>query len=245
MCLIVFAWQVMPSAPLFAAANRDEFYARPAAPAHWWDDHPHIYAGRDLHAGGTWLGVTRSGECGSRFAAITNIRAPHLHRDDAPSRGALVSDFLKSSLSPEEFIERILPEAHRFNGFNLLVGDCSSLIWFSNQAQGHPSNGKPLPPGVYGLSNGELDSAWPKVTRTRAQFSSLLCQSAPEDAYFEMLADTACAPDVLLPDTGVSLEMERLLSSVCIHSPDYGTRVSSLVCLRNDGPAVLRERLIR
>lgn len=246
MCLIVFAWQVMPSTPLFAAANRDEFYDRPAAPADWWEDYPHIYAGRDLHAGGTWLGVTYPKECGgSRFAAITNIRAPHLNRDDAPSRGALVSDFLNSSMSPEEFIAQIRPDSHRFNGFNLLVGDGKSLIWFSNQAHDHPANGKPLPPGVYGLSNADLDSSWPKIVRTRAQFSSLMCQYAPEDAYFEMLADTARAPDGLLPDTGVSLEMERLLSSVCIKSPDYGTRVSTLVCLHADGPPVLRERLIR
>ena len=245
MCLIVFAWQVMPSTPLMAAANRDEFYDRPASPADWWDDHPHVYAGRDLHAGGTWLGVSRSGDCGSRFAAITNIRAPHLIRDDAPSRGELVSDYLKASMTPEEYIAQIREDAHRYNGFNLLVGDRKSLIWFSNHGHDNPANGQPLSPGIYGLSNALLDVPWPKVVRSRAQFSSLLCQSAPEDAYFEMLNDTAQAPDIRLPDTGVSLEMERMLSSVCIQSPTYGTRVSTLVHMPVEGHAILRERLIR
>jgi uncharacterized protein with NRDE domain len=245
MCLIVLAWQVMPTAPLFVAANRDEFYDRPAAPADWWEDCPHVYAGRDLLAGGTWLGVTRDGESGSRFAAITNVRAPHLNKDDAPSRGNLVGDYLKSALTPAEYIERIRGESHLFNGFNLLVGDRESLIWFSNHGHDNPLNGQPLPPGVYGLSNSLLDVRWPKVVRTRAQFSSLLCQQAPEDAYFEMLSDTTPAPDVRLPDTGVSLEMERMLSSVCIKSSTYGTRVSTLVRIPARGSAVLHERLVR
>ena len=194
------------------------------------------------------MGVTHPGECGGpgvRFAAITNIRAPHTNRDDAPSRGALVSDFLKSSLTPQAFVDQIRDQAGRYNGFNLLVADRESLVWFSNQALDRPENGRPLPPGIYGLSNADLDSPWPKVRRTRAQFASLLCQHAPEDAYFEMLADTVCARDDLLPDTGVGLEKERMLSPVCIKSPDYGTRVSTLVCLRDEGPPLLRERLIR
>ncbi|HJV82726.1 NRDE family protein [Noviherbaspirillum sp.] len=241
MCLIVFAWQVVPGMPLVAAGNRDEFYDRPASPAAWWNDHPHVYAGRDLRGGGTWLGVTRDG----RFAAITNIRAPSEKRDDAPTRGALVADYLAGDMSPEEYLDTISHGAHRFNGFNLLLADQDNLIWYSNRAEDDQRNGKPLPPGIYGLSNGSLDSPWPKVVRTKAQFASLLCQGAPEDAYFDMLTDTTRASDCRLPKTGVSLEWERVLSAVCIESPEYGTRASTVAQLRSGSTAQLRERVIR
>jgi uncharacterized protein with NRDE domain len=238
MCLIVFAWQVLPTMPLLAAGNRDEFYDRPAAAAGWWADHPDIYAGRDLRGGGTWMGVTRDG----RFAAITNIRAPSEMRADAPTRGRLVSDYLASTMSPLEYTDSIAARTAEYNGFNLLVGNQKELVWFSNRGDGDERNGKLMAPGIYGLSNSLLDCAWPKVVRTKAQFASLLCQGAPEDAYFEMLSDTTCASDCRLPKTGVSLERERLLSAVCIESPDYGTRVSTLVRLQNEGPPVLIER---
>jgi uncharacterized protein with NRDE domain len=241
MCLIVFAWKVIPGMPLIAAANRDEFYERPAAPAAWWDDHPQIYAGRDLQGGGTWLGVTREG----RFAAITNIRAPSEKQSDAPSRGALVADYLAGQMTPKEYVAQITPQAGAYNGFNLLIGDRDQLIWFSNSSEDDARNGQPLAPGIYGLSNGQLDTPWPKVVRTKAQFASLLCQGAPEEAYFEMLTCTALASDCRLPKTGVSLEWERLLSSVHIESPNYGTRVSTVVKLPVDQEPVLVERLIR
>jgi uncharacterized protein with NRDE domain len=241
MCLIVFAWQVVPGMPLLAAGNRDEFYARPSAPANWWDDHPAVYAGRDLQGGGTWIGITRSG----RFAAITNIRAPSEKREDAPSRGLLVSNFLSGDASPQDYVDAIAGNTQHYNGFNLLVGDRSSLVWYSNRGDGDPRNGKSLAPGVYGLSNALLDAPWPKVVRTKAQFASLLCQGAPEEAYFEMLTDTTRASDCRLPQTGVSMEWERLLSAVCIESPEYGTRASTVVQLCAGDNAVLRERIVR
>ena len=213
--------------PLIAAGNRDEYYDRPAKPADWWDDYPQIYAGRDLQGGGTWIGVSREG----RFAALTNIRAPSEMRDDAPSRGALVTNFLASTMSTDEYITELKTQQQEYNGFNLLIGDSKQLVWYSNRGDGDERNGKALGPGIYGLSNSLLDCAWPKVVRTKAQFASLLCQGAPEDAYFEMLTDTTCASDCRLPKTGVSIERERLLSAVCIESPDYGTRVSTLVKL--------------
>lgn len=241
MCLIVFAWQVIPGMPLVAAANRDEFYDRPATPADWWSDHPQVYAGRDLQGGGTWMGVTRDG----RFAAITNVRAPNEKNDSAPSRGALVADYLVGEASPEAYIEEIASRAHHFNGFNLLIGNQHKLMWFSNRAEADARNGKALEPGIYGLSNGTLDTPWPKVVRTKAQFASLLCQGAPEDAYFEMLTDTTRASDCRLPRTGVSLEWERMLSAVCIQSPEYGTRTSTTARLYADGTAALDERIVR
>lgn len=241
MCLIVFAWQVVPGMPLVAAGNRDEFYERPATPAGWWDDHPHVYAGRDLRGGGTWMGITRDG----RFAAITNIREPSEKRSDAPTRGALVADYLSGHISAQEYVDRISPRARQYNGFNLLVGDRHQLIWYSNGEPDDERNGKPLAPGVYGLSNGALDSPWPKVVRTKAQFASLLCQGAPHEAYFDMLSDTTRASDCRLPRTGVSLEWERILSAVCIDSPEYGTRSSTVVQLYSCNSAVLHEVAIR
>lgn len=238
MCLIVFAWHVIPDMPLIAAGNRDEFYDRPAKPADWWEDYPQIYAGRDLQGGGTWIGVSRDG----RFAGLTNIRAPSEMRDDAPSRGALVTNFLAGSMSPDEYVTELKTQQQEYNGFNLLIGDSKQLVWYSNRGDGDERNGKALVPGIYGLSNSLLDCAWPKVVRTKAQFASLLCQGAPEDAYFEMLTDTTCASDCRLPKTGVSIERERLLSAVCIESPDYGTRVSTLVKLNGGAQPVLIER---
>ena len=241
MCLIVFAWKVIPGLPLIAAANRDEFYDRPAAPAAWWEDHPQVYAGRDLRGGGTWLGVSRDG----RFAGLTNLRAPGERRDGAPSRGALVADYLSGTDTPHAYVERVRRAGDDFNGFNLLIGDDHTMIWYSNRHQDDARNGMPLAPGIYGLSNDRLDAPWPKVIRTKAQFASMLCQGATGEAYFEMLSDTTRASDCRLPKTGVSLEMERLLSAVCIESPTYGTRASTLVQLHADRSVSLDERAIR
>ncbi|XLZ71362.1 NRDE family protein [Massilia sp. SR12] len=243
MCLIVFAWQLVPGVPLIAAANRDEFYDRAATPAAPWAEAPHIYAGRDLKAGGSWMGITRPGP--SRFAAITNVRKPQEHNPQAPSRGQLVADFLAGAMSAQEYVAQIAPGAGEYNGFNLVLCDGQELVWYSNKGDEDPRNGQPLEPGIYGLSNALLDSAWPKVLKTKAQFASLLCLGAPEDAFFEMLSDTTRAPDMRLPETGVPLELERLLSAVKIESPNYGTRSSTVVKLYADAPAELHEVQIR
>ena len=246
MCLIVFAWQVVPGAPLIAAANRDEFYDRPASAAGNWPEHPQVFAGRDLKGGGSWMGITEDeGAGGPRFAALTNIRGPQERRPDAPSRGALVADVLAGELSAPDYIARIADGAGAYNGFNLVLGDRNGLYWFSNRGDGDERNGKALEPGIYGISNGLLDSPWPKVTRTKAQFASLLCQGAPEDAYFEMLADTTRAPDGRLPSTGVTLAMERVLSAVCIETDNYGTRTSTVVKLFQDSEPELVERVLQ
>jgi uncharacterized protein with NRDE domain len=245
MCLIVFAWHVIPGAPLIAAANRDEFYARPTAAACNWEDQPQIFAGRDLQAGGTWMGISQNGANTTRFAAITNVRAPDEKVPDAPTRGMLVANFLAGSMSPQEYVAQITSQPDHFNGFNLLLGDEGTLVWYSNRGQADPRNGQPLAPGIYGLSNSLLDTPWPKVVRAKAQFGSLLCQAAPDEAYFEMLSDTARARDVRLPNTGVELEWERVLSPICIESPTYGTRSSTLLRMHAQGPALLAEKVYR
>jgi uncharacterized protein with NRDE domain len=135
--------------------------------------------------------------------------------------------------------------AEAYNGFNLVLGDREGLYWYSNRGGADPRNGKALEPGIYGISNGLLDDPWPKVLRTKAQFASLLCQGAPEEAYFEMLADTTRAPDMRLPETGVPIDMERVLSAVCIDSPGYGTRTSTVVRLYSDAPPELSERVVQ
>lgn len=245
MCLIVFAWQVVPGAPLIAAANRDEFYDRPAAAAGAWPENPKVFGGRDLQGGGSWMGITQEGPHGARFAALTNIRGPQERRTDAPSRGALVADYLAGELSAEDYIASIAAGSDAYNGFNLVLGDREKLFWFSNRGGDDVRNGKALAPGIYGISNSLLDEPWPKVVRTKAQFASLLCQGAPEDAFFEMLADTTRAPDMRLPDTGIALDLERVLSAVCIETTGYGTRTSTVVKLYAHAPAELHERVLQ
>ncbi|SHG77092.1 NRDE family protein [Massilia sp. CF038] len=245
MCLIVFAWQVVPGAPLIAAANRDEFYDRPAAAAGTWPEHPQVFAGRDLKGGGSWMGITQEGPHGPKFAALTNIRGPQERRPDAPSRGALVADYLAGDLDAPAYIAKIAQEVADYNGFNLVLGDRENMYWFSNRAMDDARNGQALAPGIYGISNSLLDAPWPKVVRTKAQFASLLCQGAPEEAYFEMLADTTRAPDMRLPDTGIALDLERVLSAVCIETTGYGTRTSTVVKLYQDAPAELHERVLQ
>lgn len=238
MCLIVFAWKVIPACPLILAANRDEFFERPTQAASWWEDAPQVYAGRDLQAGGTWLGTSKQG----RFAALTNIRNGSAPRSEARSRGELVANFLRGDMTAQDYLQTMKMSAGEYNGFNLLFGDATSAYWFSN----HPDHeAQALEPGIYGLSNGVLDTPWPKVLRAKAQFASLLCQGAPDEAYFDMLADTTPASDGRLPDTGVSLEWERLLSPICIESPAYGTRASTLLRVHEGGVSQMIEKVIR
>ena len=246
MCLIVFAWKVLPGVPVIAAANRDEFYDRPATPAAPWPEHPHVIAGRDLQGGGSWMGVATRGPSGPRFAALTDIRGPAERRENAPTRGDLVAGFLTGEMSAPEYIAGIVARGHDYNGYNLVLGDREALYWYSNRGADDPRNGQAVEPGrIYGISNGLLDAPWPKVLRTKAQFASLLCQGAPEDAYFEMLADTTRAPDVRLPETGMPIELERMLSPVCIESDGYGTRTSTVVKLYSEGEPELHERIVQ
>jgi len=168
MCLILLAWQTHPDFPLVVAANRDEFFARPSAPADFWAERPDILAGRDLQAGGTWLGVSR----GQRFSALTNYREGSKQRIDGPSRGALVADFLAGESSAEAYLEALSRLGADYNGFNLFVGDGQRLGYYSNRNSGTHW----LSPGMYGLSNHLLDTPWPKLSLAKAAFSEALTQ---------------------------------------------------------------------
>ncbi|WP_341960554.1 NRDE family protein [Pseudomonas sp. RC10] len=232
MCLIVFAWRPAHPQPLILAANRDEFYARPTLPLAQWEDASHVYAGRDLEAGGTWLGVTAEG----RFAALTNIRDPGQPLGRR-SRGELVAHFLTGSLSIDEYLREVAGRSTEYGGFNLLVGNREELH-FLNAANPLPHR---LEPGIYGVSNAGLDTPWPKLLKAKAALSDQLNQPEPE-ALFGFLADAEAAPDADLPSTGVGLATEKLLSSVFIASPNYGTRASTVLIASADGSRRLIER---
>jgi uncharacterized protein with NRDE domain len=236
MCLILLGWQAHPRWRLVVAANRDEFHARPTAPAAWWPEHPQLLAGRDLEQGGTWMGVTRGG----RFAAVTNFRDPAGVRPGAPSRGRLVSDFLLGEMPSLAYLAGLMPLAPAYNGFNLLVMDGTTLAWTSNRAP----MARTLPPGVYGLSNHLLDTPWPKVAHGKAELREALAapEAELEERLFATLARRDPAPDAELPHTGVGTELERALSSAFIITPEYGTRCSTVLLLAQDGSGLLVER---
>ena len=232
MCLIVFAWRPGHTLPLIVAANRDEFHARPSLPLGHWSDAPQIVAGRDLQAGGTWMGVTTDG----RFAALTNIRAPGSPAGER-SRGELPERFLRGSHPPALYLEALTRRLGQFSGFNLLVGDRAEL-WYLNSVEKTP---RLLSPGIYGLSNAALDTPWPKLLGARAALQA--CISTPErDRLLSIMSDSKPAEDAELPATGISQEMEKLLSSTFIASPDYGTRATTVLIRRADGSAALTER---
>ncbi|MGB5080872.1 MAG: NRDE family protein [Burkholderiales bacterium] len=235
MCLIAFSWRAHPGYRLVVAANRDEYFGRPAAPVAIWPDHPQVLAGRDLEAGGTWMGITRDG----RFAALTNYRNPAEKRNGAPSRGALVSGFLTGDTAPAEYVRALEARAGEYNGFSLLVGDLSVMHFFSNRGEG-PSLVKP---GIHALSNHLLDTPWPKVERARARLAKQLEGPFDAEATFRLLDDTERAPNGELPSTGVSLELEERLSAIRIPaSGGYGTRCSTLLCVGEDGEIEFHER---
>jgi uncharacterized protein with NRDE domain len=240
MCLIVFDWR--PDAvdgPIFTlAANRDEFFRRTAEPIAWWSDAPGLLAGRDLLGGGTWLGMSRDG----RFAALTNYRAPHEMRADAPTRGTLVSDWLASASAaanrsensgtdggphetPLAYLQRVAKTGDMYNGFNLLVGDWTrrELAWYCNRSNVAPAL---LTPGTHGISNAVLDTPWPKLVRKRVELSALLTRNPmpPLERLIDLMRDPRVAPDDELPATGIPLERERALSAAFIETPEYGTR---------------------
>lgn len=234
MCLIALAWRAHPDFTLVVAANRDEWRDRPAEPAHWWPDHPDLLAGRDLQAGGTWMGVTRSG----RFAAITNFRDPSDKRSTAPSRGGLVTQFLLGAETPSGYLSRLAPRARDYNGFNLIVGDGRELLYFgSREAQT-----RAIEPGVHGLSNHLLNEPWPKVVRAREAMRMALGAADPAPPLFELLSDRNGAPDSELPDTGVGIEWERRLAPPLITGADYGSRASAVLAIRAAGEIQLEER---
>lgn len=232
MCIVLFAWQQHRDFPLLVAANRDEFHRRPAQPARWRGD---IFCGLDLVAGGTWLGVTRQG----RFAAVTNFREPLAAQERGSlSRGALPMEFLQGTMAPEEYAEKVASRQDDYGPFNLLVGDTQSLWYLSNR--GAPP--QPVPPGVHGLSNGLLNTPWPKVLHGKARLAKQTAAPPRPEQLLPLLQDEWRPDDAELPVTGVGLPLERLVAPIFIRSPEYGTRASTAVCLDSAGRVTMLEQ---
>ncbi|WP_194789635.1 NRDE family protein [Pseudomonas sp. UFMG81] len=232
MCLIVFAWRPGHALPLIVAANRDEFYARPTQALTAWEDAPGVHAGRDLEAGGTWLGVGPGG----RFAALTNIRDPGQPLGPR-SRGELVAAYLRGELAVEAYLDEVASRSAQYSGFNLLVGDGERLGYLHARAPAP----RLLEPGVYGLSNAGLDTPWPKLVKARCGLQALLASADPQ-RLLALLADAVPAADGELPETGVGMATERLLSSVFIASQNYGTRASTVLIVDDQGRRRMVER---
>lgn len=225
MCLIVFAWRPSHPTPLIVAANRDEFYARPTLPLARWPDAPQVYAGRDLEAGGTWMGISDDG----RFAALTNIRDPN-QPIGLRSRGDLVARYLSGAQSLEDYLAEAAGRAAEYTGFNLLAGDARHL-YYLNSADPVPVR---LEEGIYGVSNAGLNTPWPKLVKAKAALAGHLGDPQPS-TLLQLLHDPTPAAQAELPNTGVGLATEALLSSVFISSPNYGTRASTVLIVNADG----------
>lgn len=236
MCLILFSLGEHRRYPVIIAANRDEAYRRNTASLGFWVHAPHVAGGRDLEAGGTWLGMTRSG----RWAALTNYRQAGSYRASAPSRGRLVSDYLEGAFDPERYVHDIAASASLYNGFNLVVGEGVRAYYLSNRADAP----LPIAPGIHGLSNHLLDTPWPKVTHGKRALAAL--PEAPiegiQDALFSALAARTVAPDADLPDTGVGIPGERILSPPFIAAESYGTRASTVILVDRQGTVTILER---
>jgi uncharacterized protein with NRDE domain len=236
MCLILVSVNNHSQYSLILAGNRDEFLDRPTASAHFWEDAPNILAGRDLRESGTWLGISTSGE----LAVLTNFRNPSGRKQNALSRGNLVSEFLRNECNPSKYAERLADDVHNYNEFNLLFGHRSQLRFLSNRE----TKPRILEPGVYGLSNHLLDTPWPKLVRGKMALQETLSkgENLDPEVLFEILTDRTQPPDESLPETGVGLEWERILAPIFVSSDSYGTRSSVVLLIDLENKVTFWER---
>jgi len=235
MCLLVFAVNAHPRYRLILAGNRDEFHDRATEAARWWSGEPAMLAGRDIEAGGTWLGIDDRG----RFGAITNIRDVTPAPPGAPSRGELITQFIRGGAAATHYLDTLRARAQNFAGFNLVLGDKKDVHFFNSRS----GRCAMLSAGVHGLSNDALDTPWPKVIKATAGVRRLLELDEPDEAaMFDIFADREMAADADLPDTGVGLEYERMLSACFIVSPRYGTRSTTVIKVAHDGQIRFCER---
>lgn len=236
MCIILFSYKTHPDYKLVLISNRDEFYNRPTSQLSKWNNETEIYAGKDEQSGGTWMGINDNGN----FAALTNYRDLSSIKQDAPSRGLLVSNYLTNSKAPLDYLNEIKPLAKEYNGYNLLVGSIDELYFYSNIEDKIIK----VEPGFHGLSNKFLNTPWPKVERGKQKIREItqLNKNISTDKLFELLGDQTKAPDEMLPDTGVGIEWERILSPIFINSPIYGTRASSILTIDKNDKVSFTER---
>lgn len=232
MCLITLSWQPASPTPLRIAANRDEFYARPTLGLHHWQGQS-ILAGQDLQAGGTWLGLGVCAATGRpRLAALTNYRDVANQKPNAESRGHITASFLNSAVSASDYLATLVSRVSVYNPFNLILFDGQHLMGFESRH----ARAFALAPGITSVSNADFNTPWPKLERLRTSFEQALAETDVEaqlqSRFFKLLADPQMASDADLPQTGISRERERVLSAAFIHTPDYGTRASSVISIR-------------
>ncbi|MEX0845681.1 MAG: NRDE family protein [Balneolaceae bacterium] len=240
MCLITFSYKTHPKYNLILAGNRDEFYERPTRKAHFWtdDDHPNILAGKDLQAGGTWLGVHKDG----RWGAVTNYRDPTIQKENPPSRGELVMDYLKSSMFAMDYLQELTTKAGEYNGFNLLLWDAKGFYHYSNQNKKVTL----IPDGIHGISNALLDTPWPKLTNAKKRLQTITKkEDFKKERLFKLLSDQTQAPEEELPVTGIPKDLEKAVSSIFIKTENYGTRCSTVLLIDKEGNIDFTERLFQ
>ena len=232
MCLIVLGWDIHPKYQLILAANRDEFYARPTQKAHQWPK-GEFFAGKDLQAGGTWLGVSNQ-----KIAAITNYRDPENMKENAPSRGEIPISFLKEALSGNKFMNNLKKVASDYNGFNFLTFDQTGLLHLNNQEKVVNR----LSSGIHTLSNATIDSPWPKAIKAKGKLKQLLSKDFDHQMLIEMMNDTGTADYEDLPHTGIPQEWEKALSAMCIRTENYGTCCTSVITIDRAGNCSFTEK---
>jgi uncharacterized protein with NRDE domain len=236
MCILFIAVNQHPLYPLIIAANRDEFHARPTQAAHFWESDNNILAGKDLTAGGTWMGINTKGS----IAALTNIRAPGKERENAITRGELVTNFINKNNKQNDYLQTLRSTHDHYNGYNLLFGNIDQLQVYNS----FEDTAYELEDGVYGLSNASLNSPWPKLDMGRSALANY-CSHADilsHEHLFELLGNNLPAKDEELPDTGIPLELEKKLSSIFIISPEYGTRSSTVLLVDKNKKVYWEER---
>lgn len=235
MCLIAFAIDSHPRYSLVLMANRDEFLSRETEPACFWPDAPHLLAGRDRQAGGTWLGVTAAG----KLAAITNYRDPRSQVIDPPSRGLLVADYLRDeSMTPADLLTHLRKHGNSYDGFNLIYGTSGELHYFTNRG----GSSGPVSAGIHGLSNHLLDTRWPKLVAAKDRLAEILHQPRLQPAdLLGLMVDPTPFADELLPDTGIGPEFERFLSPIFIQGDRYATRSTTALLVSRSGEVTFSE----
>ena len=244
MCLILFAFRSHPRYKLILAANRDEYFNRPTEPAAYLSDTPSLLAGKDLKAGGTWLGITKDG----KIAAVTNYRGSDPLQDDAKSRGSLLNDYLSGKIVLEEFLEWLPVNGKHYNGFNLIFGTIDKLYYFSNRSSHKSDSSNNLPeivqPDIHGISNAFLDTPWPKVKKGKQALEQrvLTGEDISIESLFSLLKNTTGFPDAELPDTGIGIDYERILSPLFIETNGYGTRSSTVILVDTANRVTFAER---
>lgn len=236
MCLVNFHFLDHPKYKFIVASNRDEFYERPTATAHFWEDQPMILAGRDLEQKGTWLGITKDG----RFGALTNIRKPEEQDTYSTSRGEIVTNFLTGKDAPGKFLQNLAKVSSNYAGFNVIVGNGEQLLYFNNIEK----NIVEITPGTHSLSNRFLNTPWPKVVKGRENLRHYVLNHKliDHDELFKIVADAELAEEDQLPNTGIPIELERQLSSLFIQTDGYGTRSSTVLTIDHENNVKFTER---